>query len=202
MAFWAPSFYERHTSLGDSGGAGAASALILVGALVGTWVGAVSIDRYRDRYEGAPMLIAAVATAIGGLALWLTFFPVPIWFRIPFQVVGVAGIVAGLPGLTVMIAEVVPATVRGIAFSVTGFLAGLLGALSPPIVGFLADQFKFNVDGEMKGHLANAFLIVTPLVWVAALVVFRGRRHVAHDVAAAAALTVQAPRSDAPSPLG
>ena len=187
LAFWAPAFYERHTSLGDTGGAGAASGLILVGALLGTWVGAVSIDRYRDRYEGAPMLIAAVTSGVGGLALWLTFLPVPLWFRLPVQVVGVAGIVAGLPGLTVMMAEVVPATIRGIAFSVTGFLAGLLGAISPPVVGFLADQFKFNVDGEMKGHIANAFLIVTPLMWVGALVVLRGRRHVAHDVAAAQA---------------
>lgn len=188
MAFWAPSFYERHTDLGDTGGAGAAAGLILVGALVGTWVGAIAFDRYRDRWEGAPMVLGAATTSIGGLALWLSFLPVPIWFRVPVQVVGVAGIVAPLPGLTAMIAEVVPATIRGISFSVTGFLAGLLGALSPPIVGLIADQFKINVDGEMKGHLANAFLIVTPLVWVAALVVLRGRRHVARDVAAAQAL--------------
>jgi MFS family permease len=201
MAFWAPAFYERHTSLGDTGGAGAASGLILVGALLGTWIGAVSIDRYRDRYEGAPMLIAAVTSGVGGLALWLTFFPVPIWFRLPVQVVGVAGIVAGLPGLTVMMAEVVPATIRGIAFSVTGFLAGLLGALSPPVVGFLADQFKFTVDGQLKGHIANAFLIVTPLVWVGAVVVLRGRRHVGHDVAAARSPVGEGPRPSAFSPL-
>ncbi|MBA3654638.1 MAG: MFS transporter, partial [Actinobacteria bacterium] len=183
LAFWAPAFYERHTTMGRDGGAGAAAGLILVGALLGTWAGAVSIDRLRDRYEGAPMLIAAVTTSVGGLLLWLTFFPVPLWFRLPVQVLGVAGIVAGLPGLTVMIAEVVPATIRGIAFSVTGFLAALIAAASPPIVGFLADQFKFNVRGEMKGHLANAFLIVTPLVWFGALVVWRGRRYVATDIA-------------------
>jgi MFS family permease len=187
MAFWAPAFYERHTSLGRDGGAGAAAGLILVGALLGTWLGATSIDRLRHRYEGAPMVVAAVTTFVGGVLLWLTFFPVPIAFRVPVQVVGVAGIVAGLPGLTVMIAEVVPAALRGIAFSVTGFLAALVAAASPPAVGFLADQFKFNVDGQMKGHLANAFLIVTPLVWVGALVVWRGRRHVAADTAAAAA---------------
>ncbi len=194
MAFWAPAFYERHTSLGDTGGAGAASALILVGALLGTWLGAVSIDRFRDRVEGAPMLIAGWTSLAGGVALWLSFFPVPIWFRIPVQIVGVAGIVAGLPGLTVMTAEVVPAAVRGIAFSVTGFLAGLLGALSPPVVGLIADQFKFTVNGEQKGHLANAFLIVTPLVWVGAYVALRGRRHVGVDVAAATGQDLRAER--------
>ena len=43
------------------------------------------------------------------------------------------------------------------------------------------------VDGEVKGNLANAFLIVTPLVLVGAVVLLQGRRHVAGDIAAAAA---------------
>ena len=60
LAFWAPAFYERHTSLGDTGGAGAAAALILLGALLGTWFGATTVDKLRDRYEGAPMLFAGV----------------------------------------------------------------------------------------------------------------------------------------------
>jgi hypothetical protein len=43
------------------------------------------------------------------------------------------------------------------------------------------------VDGEVKGDLAKAFLVVTPLVTAGALVVLRGRRHVEADVAAAQA---------------
>jgi len=43
------------------------------------------------------------------------------------------------------------------------------------------------VDGKVRGHLANAFLVVTPLVFVGALVLLRGRRHVAGDIAAASA---------------
>ena len=39
----------------------------------------------------------------------------------------------------------------------------------------------------MKGNLANAFLIVTPLVLVGAVALLQGRRHVAGDIAAAAA---------------
>jgi hypothetical protein len=38
----------------------------------------------------------------------------------------------------------------------------------------------------VKGNLANAFLIVTPLIFLGALVLLRGRRHVAGDIAAAA----------------
>ena len=82
-----------------------------------------------------------------------------------------------------MISEVVPPSVRGIAFSLTGFFGAVVGAASPFLIGFLADQFAVTVDGEVEGHLANAFLCVMPLVFVGALVVLNGRRHVAADIA-------------------
>ena len=69
----------------------------------------------------------------------------------------------------------------------TGFLGAIVGAASPPLIGFLADQFPFTVDGEVRGHLANAFLCVIPLVMVGATVVLRGRASVEADVAAARA---------------
>ena len=145
------------------------------------------VDRIRDRYEGAPMLLAGVCQGVGALLLLPTFLDVPIWFRIPVQGVAVAFIVGGLVAIPVMITEVVPPTIRGIAFSVTGFLSAIAGAISPLLIGFIADQFDYVVDGEVKGNLANAFLIVTPLVLVGAVALLQGRRHVAGDIAAAAA---------------
>ena len=187
LAFWAPAFYERHTSLGSGGSAGVTGALILIGALTGTYLGGIACDRLRDRYEGAAMLVAGTAQVIGALALMASFLPTPLLFRMPAQIVGVAFIVAGGPALAAMIAEVVPATIRGIAFSVTGFLGAIAGAASPLLIGVIADQFELVVDGEVKGHIANAFLIVTPLVIIGGLVVLRGRRWVAGDTARAAA---------------
>jgi MFS family permease len=113
-----------------------------------------------------------------------TFLDVPIALRIPVQGVAVAFIVGGLVAIPVMITEVVPAAVRGISFSVTGFLSAVAGAASPLVIGAIADQFDYVVDGEVKGNLANAFLIITPLVFVGALVLLQGRRHVAGDLAA------------------
>jgi MFS family permease len=133
------------------------------------------------------MLIAGWAQFLGGSLLLVTFLPVPLWFRIPVQIVGVALLVAGFPALTSMIAQVVPASIRGISFSVTSFLGAVSGALSPLVVGIVAEQYHFTVAGEAKGHLANAFLTITPLVLFGALVVLRGRRFVPGDLAAAAA---------------
>jgi MFS family permease len=200
LAFWAPAFYERHTNLSDEGGAGAAAGMILVGALIGTWIGASTVDRLRVRYEGAAMMFCGLSGIVGGGALWVSFLPVPIWFRLPVQVIGVAGVVAGLPGLAVMMAEVVPATLRGIAFSVTTFLATVVAAGSPPLVGAIADSMKITIDGELKGHLANAFLVVTPLVCLSGFVILWGRKFVAADIAAAEAAIAEAAGTSASAP--
>lgn len=187
LGFWAPAFYERHAGLPAEQAAGLAGVLILLGAIAGTLIGGRVADRLRRKDPGAPMLVAGVSQAIGAALLMPTFLPVPLWFRMPVQVIAVAFILGGLPGLSTMISEVVAPHLRGITFSLTGFLGAIVGATSPPVVGFLADQFAVTVDGDLQGHLANAFLCVTPLVFLGALVVLRGRRHVTTDIAAAQA---------------
>jgi MFS family permease len=193
LGFWAAAFYERHTSLGSGAAAGIAGALILVGAIAGTFLAGRVVDRVRDRYEGAPMLLAGVCQAIGAALLMPTFLDVPIVLRMPVQGLAVAFIVGGLVAIPVMITEVVPPEVRGISFSVTGFLGAVAGAASPLVIGLVADQFDYLVDGEVKGNLANAFLIVTPLVFVGAMVLLQGRRHVAGDLERVRRLRAVAP---------
>jgi MFS family permease len=192
LGFWAPAFYERHTDLSAAAAATLAGVLILGGAIGGTIALGRMVDTIRDRYEGAPMLIAGVTQLIGASLLMVSFLDVPLWVRLPLQCVAVAFIVGGLVAIPVMITEVVPAGIRGIAFSVTGFLGAVASAISPTLIGFIADQHDFVVDGEVRGNLARAFLTVTPLVMLGALVLLRGRRHVAGDIAAVAAERAQA----------
>jgi MFS family permease len=191
LGFWSPAFYERHTSLSSGEASGMVAALILVGAILGTIVGGRLTDRLRDRVEGAPMLIAGWSQAAGAAVLMIVYLDVPLTVRLPLSVVGVMLIVLGFPALTAMTSEVVPATIRGLAFSVTTFLSALASAVSPLLIGGIADQFEFTVDGEVKGNLANAFLIVTPLVFIGALVVLRGRSHVRADTQRAAEVAVK-----------
>jgi len=189
LGFWAPAFYERHAGMSADTSASVSGGLILLGAIGGTITGGRVADALRPRFPGAPMLVTGVSQALGAALLAPTFLPVPLWFRMPAQIVAVALVVGGLPALSTMISEVVPATLRGTAFAMSGFLGAVVGAISPPLIGFLADRFAITIDGELEGHLANAFLCVTPLVLVGAAVVLRGRRTVAADIAAAAAAT-------------
>jgi MFS family permease len=91
-------------------------------------------------------------------------------------------IVAGFPALAAMVAEVVPATIRGLAFSISGFLSALTAASSPLLIGAISDRFTYTYDGKTVGNLAYAFAIVIPLVFVGAFVLVRGRRFVAADI--------------------
>ena len=187
IGFWGPSFFSRQTPLTSGQAAGVAGGLILVGALAGTLFGGFLTDRLRGRVEGAPMVVAGVTQALGAVFLMIVFLPTPLAVKLPMSVIGVLLIVAGFPALTAMTAEVVPAEIRGLTFSVTSFLSALVSAASPLVIGALADQFDFvTKNGQIKGNLGNAFLIVTPLVIVGALVVLRGRRYVAQDTLRAA----------------
>ena len=191
IGFWAPAFFTRHTSLTSGQASGVVAVLLLSGALLGTWVGGVVTDRLRGRVEGAPMLIAGVTQLLGSVALIIVFAPTPLAVKLVFSVVGALLIVSGFPALAAMTAEVVPAAIRGLTFSVTSFVSAILSALSPLVIGAIADQFDYVVNGRVRGNLANAFLIVMPLVFVGAVVVLRGRRHVVEDTRRAADLATK-----------
>jgi MFS family permease len=187
IGFWAPSFLERHAGLSGGAAAGLVGVLILGGAIAGTILGGRLSDRLRHRGAGAPMLVAAVTQAIGGLLLMPVFADVPLAVRIALSGIGVVFIVAGFPALAAMVAEVVPASIRGLAFAVTGFLSALAAALSPLLIGAISDRFEYQFDGKTVGNLAYAFAIVMPLVFVGAVIVFRGRHFVEADKARALA---------------
>jgi len=183
FGFWASAFYERHTTLSVGGSASLVGVIILTGVIVGTIAGGRAADRARGRDPGAPMRLAGTTQSIAAVIFLVTFFPVPLFVRLPGHILAVAFLVAAFPALTSMTSEVVPAKIRGIAFSVIGFLSALASAGSPLIIGALADRFPIRVDGDLEGNLAVAFGIVTPLILVGALVVLNGRRHVERDIA-------------------
>jgi MFS family permease len=183
FGFWAASFYQRHTTLRSAAAATIVGAIILVGAVFGTIRGGRGADKARERDAGAPMRLAGMTQTISALIFLPTFLDIPLIMRIAGHLVAVAFVVAAFPALTAMISEVVPAKIRGIAFSVSGFVGALASAISPLLIGAVADAFPIRVDGELEGNLAIAFATVTPLIIVGAIVVLIGRRHVERDIA-------------------
>jgi MFS family permease len=181
IGFWAPEFYERHTSLTEDQAAGIVGVLILLGAIAGALLGGIARDRLTRSDASAAFRIAAVTQTIGATALMIVFVDVPLGLRITMSVVGVTFVVAGFPALTAMTADLVESKQRGMAFSLTYIASAATTAAAPLLIGFISNRFEFQVDGESKGNLAYAFLIVLPTVFIGALVLWRGRRTVASD---------------------
>jgi len=190
LGYWGVTYHVRSSGMSEGSAGGIAGGVILLGAVAGGILGGQATDRYRQRFPGWPLLLGALVTAIGTVLLTLSFFDgIPVYgVRLPLQMLGVAFVVAALPPLTVMTAEVVPATLRGSAFGLLKLCANGLGAVTPPIIGRLADTHRFAMpDGEVVGDLGYAFRLTAPLVLIGAALLLIGRRHLDTDVAAATA---------------
>lgn len=185
IGFWASAFYERHTSIGASAADGVVGVVIAAGAVAGTWLAGRLVDQRSGGRSDAPMTLAGSAHVAGSVLLGVSFLQVPLWVRMPLHLLAVGCVVGGLLALTVMIVRVVPASLRGAAFSLSAFIGSLGAAVSPLGIGAIADRFEVVVDGQVKGDLATAFLLITPMVTIGGLIVLRARRHAHDDVGAA-----------------
>jgi MFS family permease len=190
LGFWGVTYHVRASGMSEGSAGGIAGGLILLGAVGGGILGGQATDRLRHRIRGWPMLLSALVTGSGTVLLIVSFFDgIPVYaVRLPLQTLGVALVVAALPPLTVITAEVVPAQLRGAAFGLLKLCANALGAIAPPLIGVLADTHRFAMpDGELVGDLGYAFRLTAPLVLVGSALLLIGRRHLDDDVAAATA---------------
>jgi MFS family permease len=190
LGFWGVTYHVRASGMSEGKAGGVAGGLILLGAVAGGILGGQATDRFRHRVDGWPLLLAAVVTAGGTLLLLGSFLDgIPVYaVRLPLQTLGVALVVASLPPLTVTTAEVVPAALRGAAFGLLKLCANGLGAIAPPVIGWIADTHKITLrSGELVGDLGYAFRLTAPLVLVGSALLLLGRRHLDRDVAIASA---------------
>jgi MFS family permease len=200
LGFWGVAYHVRASGLSESKAAAVGGGVILLGAIAGGVGGGLVTDKLRGRVRGAPMLLAAVVTALGTVALFISFLDgIPVYaVRLPLQMIGVGLVVSSLPPLTVITAEVVPADLRGSSFGMVKLFANCLGAITPALIGLIADHRMIMVNGKLKGDLGYGFRTTMWVILIGSALLLLGRRYVDNDTAAAlradAALT---PHADA-----
>jgi MFS family permease len=190
LGFWALSYHVRSSGLSEAASGGIVGGLVLLGAIGGGIGGGLLTDRFRDRVRGWPMLLSGLVTGGGSVLLVISFFDgIPVYpVRLPLQVLGIALVVASLPPITVIAAEVVPPHLRGTSFGLLKLFANVLGALAPWLIGRIADQHQFlDPHGDLVGDLGYAFRVVCPLVLVGSALLLWGRRSFDADHARATA---------------
>lgn len=187
LGFWGVSYHHRASGMTTSQATALAGGVIFLGAIAGGIGGGIVTDRVRGRFPGAPMVVAAAATSLGATLLFISFIDgMPVYaVRLPVQMVGVALVVSSLPPLTVITAEVVRADCRGQSFGVLKLCANVLAAVAPYVIGVISDSHKISVGDERLGDLGLAFRWTTPVILVGSYLLWRGRRHLDADMAAA-----------------
>ena len=189
LGFWGIAYNERASGLTAAEAAGVAGGVILLGAVLGGFAGGIATDRLRGKVDGAPLLLGAATTSTGTVLLIVSFNDgIPVYgMRLPLQMVAVALIVASLPALTAMTTEVVVPQLRGTAFGLLKLFANLFAAVTPPLIGVLADGHRVTLaDGRTKGDLGFAFRWTVWTVLLGSVLLLYGRRHVDADLRRAA----------------
>ena len=184
VAFWGVAYHQRFSGLTLTEAGTVGGVPVLFGALGGSLLGGVLVDRLRSRVEGAALLVAAAFTALGTLLFVLSFLDgLPVFaVRLPLQGLSVGLLVGSLPATTVLTSEVVPPELRGTAFGMLKLSANVFAALFPPVVGLIADLHRVTGDdGVVRGDLGLGFRCTLPAILVASAVLLRGRMHVARD---------------------
>jgi MFS family permease len=176
-------FLRRQFSLGQSV---ATSALVAlgIGAVAGVLAGGRLADRALDRGRvNARVVVPAVAYAAAALILAPAVATTSLLVAMPLYLLAAAALSAPNPPLDAARLDIMPSGLWGRAEGVRTVLRQLAQAGAPVAFGATADA----LGGHGGGGLQYAFLIMLVPLGVSGVIVWRGRRSYARDVATAIA---------------
>ena len=154
-------------------------AITVVGGLLATVSGGLLADWVKRHYPGGYFLVSGAGMLIAfPLTVAMLFTPFP-WFWLMLFLVEFFLFFNTGPANAAIINVTVP-SIRATAFAVNIFIIHALGdAISPPLIGAIADRWKMNV----------AFLAVSGMIAIAGLFWMLGARYLETDSRAAANFT-------------
>ncbi|MCP4434898.1 MAG: MFS transporter [Actinomycetia bacterium] len=141
LFFWSTAYFEEVHSLAESEAGGIAGGVGGTGIVIGIIIGSRMGDRHHGNRAGWRLRLAGTAL-LAGSAFFAAFVLLP---SLPAQAAafGMSNvfIAMAIPNLTAAVADVVPAHMRGMAFSSVQFLLAFGSAAGPPLVGATSDLF-------------------------------------------------------------
>jgi MFS family permease len=179
---WLPQYYERHLYMAEGSGEGLFALLLVLGGIPGVLVGGRVADKYAPRIQGGRLALPAVFLFVGTAFFTASYLirpseyeSVAVGFAFALQLVGVFILTMAIPGLRAGLTDALPAHLRGTGFGAFNLVAVVAGqALAPLIVAGLSTMFDEN--------LRVAFLIVSPVPFIGAAILFRARKFLDEDM--------------------
>lgn len=176
ISTWLPQFYERQLHVHQGKAEGLVASLIIFGGIPGILLGGRVADYFNDKVRGARMAIPAYCIMAGTTLFTVSYMHLPTTVVYLLQLAAIFVIVMAIPALRAGLTDALPANLRGAGFGAFNVVSVILGAASAPlIVSGLSQIFNDN--------LRTAFLIVTPPVYLGALMLLRARDHLEADTA-------------------
>lgn len=177
ISYWMPRYLQMDRGISTANATITFGAISAAAGFLGTIAGGIIGDKLRSRFAGSYFHVSG-AGMILGFPLFLLFLVTPFPFAWAVLFLGVFCLFLNTgPGNTIL-ANVVPAQVRGSAFALNIFIIHLLGdAISPPFIGLIADASKTATSSGV----GVGFFWTSILMAVGGVVWWCGARFLDHD---------------------
>ncbi|GGO78161.1 MFS transporter [Nonomuraea cavernae] len=172
--YWLPSLMVRTFGVG-AGAAGSLSGLItiagtLAGTLIGSWLG----RRWHGTRKGGRLLAGGGGITIGSAVLALALSMDSIAGLTVLTLLACSLMSIAIPNMMACVADVVPASGRGLGFGVLQLLITAGGAFGSLIVGIVSDRM---------GSLLSGMYILVPAMVIGGLLTLGARASFERDAA-------------------
>jgi MFS family permease len=182
LARWLPQYYERHLYMAEGSGEGLFGLMVVLGGVPGVLLGGRVADKYAPKMQGGRLALPAIFLFVGTGLFTTSYLVRPTEYS--SLAVGVVMVLQGIaffivamaiPGLRAGLTDALPAHLRGTGFGAFNLVAVIAGqAAAPFIVALLSSAFDEN--------LRVAFLLVSPLSFLGAAILFRARKFLDEDM--------------------
>ena len=173
---WLPQFYERQLGVPQGQAEGYVAGMVILGGVPGILLGGRLADRYANRIKGARMAIPGYCMLVGNALFIVSYLRLSFWPAWILETLGFFVFTMAIPALRAGLSDAVPANLRGAGFGAFNLVSVVLGGAGAPLlVSVLSQTFDEN--------LRTAFLIVSPPIFIGALLLLKARDHLDDDSA-------------------
>lgn len=179
MFFWMPSFLVRSFGLGLLQASLGFGAIVLIGGLVGIWLGGVLADRFGARRKAAYALVPAIAFMATVPFYVAGVLSTTLWACAALMLVPTALGLAWLGPVLSAMQHIVPNDMRVTGSAIFLFINNLIGiGLGLPLIGSLSDAMRVRFGAE---SLRYAIVAGSGFYLIAAALLLLAARHLKAD---------------------
>jgi MFS family permease len=182
LARWLPQYYERHLYMAEGTGEAFFGLMVVLGGVPGVLLGGRVADKYAPKMQGGRLALPAIFLFIGTGLFTTSYLVRPseyssaaIGVVLVLQCIAFFIVAMAIPGLRAGLTDALPAHLRGTGFGAFNLVAVVAGQAAAPLV-------VAGISSAFDENLRVAFLLVSPLSFLGAAILFRARKFLDDDM--------------------